>query len=113
MKRRDVLKLPALLVPSMYAGKGAESLVLQAASHQDDDLKMPPRDNKAKAKNLTPPQLALLKLWMDQGAKPSPKTERVIAWQPLPESVNAILSVTVTPDDAKETVIETVAEPRH
>jgi WD40 repeat protein len=84
--------------PGVKPGKGAESLVLQAAAHQDDDLKMPPRDNKAKAKNLTSQQLALLKLWMDQGAKPSPKTERVIAWQPLPESVNAIFSVTVTPD---------------
>ena len=79
-------------------GHGAESLVLKAAAHQDDDLKMPPRDNKAKAKNLTPQQLALLKLWMDQGAKPSPKTERVIAWQTLPETVNAIFSVAVTPD---------------
>jgi len=84
--------------PGIKPGHGADSLVLQAAAHQDDDLKMPPRDNKAKAKNLTPQQLALLRLWMDQGAKPSPKTERVLAWQALPETVNAIFSVTVTPD---------------
>ena len=84
--------------PGVKPGHGADSLVLQAAAHQDDDLKMPPRDNKAKAKNLTPQQLALLRLWMDQGAKPSPKTERVIAWQTLPETVNAIFSVAVTPD---------------
>ncbi len=84
--------------PGVKPGKGAESLVLQAAAHQDDDLKMPPRDNKAKAKDLTGQQLALLRLWIDQGAKPSPKTERVIAWQPLPDSLNAIHSVTVTPD---------------
>jgi WD40 repeat protein len=84
--------------PGVKPGKSVESLVLQAASHSDDDLKMPPRDNKAKARNLKPAELALLKLWMDQGAKPSPKSERVIAWQPLPETVNAILSVTVTPD---------------
>ncbi|MEO6738704.1 MAG: c-type cytochrome domain-containing protein, partial [Chthoniobacteraceae bacterium] len=84
--------------PSLKPGKGAESLLLQAAAHQDDDLKMPPRDNKAKAKNLTPQQLALLRLWIDQGAKASPKSERVLAWQPLPEGANAIFSVAITPD---------------
>ena len=84
--------------PGAKPGHGADSLVLQAAAHQDDDLKMPPRDNKAKAKNLTPQQLGLLRVWIDQGAKPSPKTERVITWQPLPESVSAIFSVAVTPD---------------
>ena len=50
--------------PSLKPGKGAESLLLQAAAHQDDDLKMPPRENKAKAQNLTPAQLALLRLWI-------------------------------------------------
>ena len=49
--------------PAIIAGKGAESLALQAAAHTDDDLKMPPRDNKAKAHDLSPEQLALLKLW--------------------------------------------------
>ncbi len=84
--------------PALKPGKGAESLLLTAAAHQDDDLKMPPRDNKAKAKNLTPQQLALLRLWIDQGAKPSEKKERVLQWQPLPAGVNAIFSVTITPD---------------
>ena len=84
--------------PALKQGHGAESLLLQAAAHQDDDLKMPPRDNKAKAKNLTPPQLALLRLWIDQGAKASPKSERVLVWQPLPEGVGAIFSVAITPD---------------
>ena len=84
--------------PSLKPGKGAESLLLRAAAHQDDDLKMPPRDNKAKAKNLAPQQLALLRLWIDQGAKASPKNERVLAWQPLPEGANAIFSVAITPD---------------
>ena len=45
--------------PGVKPGHGADSLVLQAAAHQDDDLKMPPRDNKAKAKNLTPQLHAL------------------------------------------------------
>ncbi|MEQ1853421.1 MAG: c-type cytochrome domain-containing protein, partial [Chthoniobacteraceae bacterium] len=84
--------------PGLKPGNAADSLVLQAATHLDDDLKMPPRDNKAKAKNLTPVQLALLKLWIDQGAKPSPKREKVIAWQPLPQNLGAIFAVAVTPD---------------
>jgi WD40 repeat protein len=78
--------------------KGSESLILQAAAHLDDDLIMPPRDNKAKAKNLTPEQLGLLKRWIDQGAKTSPKTERVVHWQPLADSLGAIFAVAVTGD---------------
>ncbi len=84
--------------PSVVPGKSAESLTLQAAAHLESDLVMPPRDNKAKAKNLTPEQLALLRLWIDQGAKPSPKVERVLQWQPLPESLQSILAVAVTRD---------------
>lgn len=78
--------------------KGGESLILQAAAHLDDDLVMPPRDNKAKAKNLTPEQLGLLKLWIDQGAKASPKRERVVQWQPLADNLSAIFAVAVTSD---------------
>ena len=84
--------------PAIVAGKSAESLVLQAAAHTDDDLKMPPRDNKAKAHDLTPEQLALLKLWIDQGANPSPKVERVIAWQDVPGTLRAIFAAAITPD---------------
>lgn len=84
--------------PSIVPKKGAESLLLQAAAHLDDDLVMPPRDNKAKAKNLTPEQLGLLKLWIDQGAIASPKRERTVAWQPLPENLGAIFAVAMSPD---------------
>ena len=84
--------------PAIVPKEGRESLILQAAAHLDDDLAMPPRDNKAKAKNLTPEQLGLLKLWIDQGANVSPKTERVVQWQPLPASLHAIFAVAVTAD---------------
>jgi WD40 repeat protein len=84
--------------PAIEPKKGSESLILQAAAHLDDDLAMPPRDNKAKAKNLTPEQLGLLKLWIDQGAKASPKRDRVIAWQPLAQNLGAIFAVAVTQD---------------
>ncbi len=84
--------------PGIAPGKAAESLLLKAAAHQDDDLKMPPRDNKAKAKNLTPQQLAVFKLWIDQGAKATGKGERTIAWQPVPDSVGAIFATAITAD---------------
>lgn len=84
----------AAIVPQ----KGGDSLMLQAAAHEDDDLVMPPRDNKSKAKNLTSEQLGLLKLWIDQGAKASPKRDRVVEWQPLAQNLAAIFAVAVTRD---------------
>src|SRR5258708_5745314 len=98
------LETPELMLKGGDSGaaitpqKGRDSLILQAAAHQDDDLTMPPRDNKSKAKNLTPEQLGLLKLWIDQGAKASPKRERVVQWQPLAENLGAIFAVAVTND---------------
>src|SRR5687768_11099982 len=84
--------------PAIIPKRAEDSLVFQAAAHVDADLAMPPRDNKAKAKNLTPEQLGLLKLWIDQGARPSPKVERIVQWQPMPPHLNAIFAVAVTPD---------------
>ena len=84
--------------PAIVPKNAMESLALQAAAHLDADLAMPPRDNKAKAKNLTPEQLALFKLWIDQGAKPSLKVDRKLDWQPMPATLGAIVSVAVTAD---------------
>jgi WD40 repeat protein len=98
------LETPELMLKGGDSGaaitpqKGGESLILQAAAHLDDDLVMPPRDNKSKAKNLTSEQLGLLKLWIDQGAKASPKRERIVQWQPLAENLGAIFAVAVTSD---------------
>ena len=84
--------------PAIVPGHAGESLALQAAAHLDADLAMPPRDNKAKAKDLTPEQLGLFKLWIDQGAKVSPKIERPIAWRPLTENPGGIFAAAVTAD---------------
>ncbi len=77
-------------------GKGAESVMYQAAAHTWDS-EMPPKGNKVGAVNLTPEQLALFKAWIDQGAKASAKQEIVIAWQPLPAGLQTIYSVAVAP----------------
>ncbi|MFK5921605.1 MAG: hypothetical protein QM496_05455 [Verrucomicrobiota bacterium] len=68
---------------SVVPGKGNDSLLFTTSGHIEEPT-MPPDKNKSKAKNLTPEQLALLKLWIDQGAIGS----RVIAeapkkWAPL------------------------------
>lgn len=58
--------------PVVVPGKPGESLLFTTSAHLvvEDDI-MPPENNKSKAKNLTPQELALLKLWIDQGAKGS------------------------------------------
>jgi WD40 repeat protein len=55
-----------VLVP----GKAEESLLFTTSAHLEEDV-MPPENNKSKAKNLTPQELALLKLWINQGGKGS------------------------------------------
>jgi WD40 repeat protein len=77
-------------------GKGAESVMYQAAAHTWDS-EMPPKGNKVGAVNLTPEQLALFKAWIDQGAKASPKKVQVIAWEPLPAGLQSIYAIAVAP----------------
>src|SRR4051812_2426279 len=54
--------------PAVVPGKGSESRLLKLASNQKEPF-MPPPDNDVKAKPLTPAELGLIKLWIDQGAK--------------------------------------------
>ncbi|HEY2344094.1 MAG TPA: c-type cytochrome domain-containing protein [Chthoniobacteraceae bacterium] len=84
--------------PAIDVKTPSESLLLQAAAHRDEDLVMPPPDNKAKAKDLTPEQLGLIRLWIEQGAKESPHVAHAIPWQPLAGNLSAIYAVAVTGD---------------
>jgi WD40 repeat protein len=81
----------------LVPGKGKESLVVRYAAHLEES-NMPPKDNKVKAVDLTPEQLGLLALWIDQGAKASPKKERTIAWEPVPDTVKSIYAAALSPD---------------
>jgi WD40 repeat protein len=84
--------------PAAVAGKGAESLLLKVASHQTEPH-MPPPDNDVKAKPLTPEELGLIKLWIDQGAQGSVSGgSGPIKWQALPSGVNPIYAVAISPD---------------
>ncbi|MDB6118809.1 MAG: hypothetical protein JWO08_2590 [Verrucomicrobiaceae bacterium] len=77
-------------------GKGADSLLLQSAAHQGDS-DMPPKGNKVGAVNLTPEELGLIKLWIDQGANPGKKRVQQIAWQPLPPGLHPIYATAMSP----------------
>jgi len=83
---------------SAIAEQPAACLLLRAAAHQDDDLVMPPPDNNAGAAPLTPRQLGLLQLWIEQGAGGEVSTDRPIAWRPLPPQLQPIFATAITPD---------------
>ncbi len=54
--------------PAIVPGNGNDSFLFSTAAHIEEPT-MPPANNKSKAKNLTPDQLAVLKKWIDEGAK--------------------------------------------
>ena len=83
--------------PAVVPGNPSESLLFKAAAHLDDS-KMPPKDNKVNAVELKPEELALLKLWIEQGAKGEVHASAAVAWQPLPDGLNPIYAVAVTTD---------------
>jgi WD40 repeat protein len=83
--------------PIVAPGKSAESRLFLASSHAIDAI-MPPADNKVGAKPLSPEELALLKLWIDQGAKGEVKGRGPTKWQPLPAGVNPIFAAAITGD---------------
>jgi len=84
--------------PAAVPMKSAESLLLGRATGSVDSL-MPPSGNKVAAKALTPQELGLIKLWIDQGAGGIVTGQSgEIKWQSLPPGVNPIYAVAVTPD---------------
>src|SRR5437764_1472421 len=83
--------------PAIVAKKGADSLLLLAAAHQGD-LVMPPKDNKVAAVELTPQQLGLIKLWIDQGATGSVSASVEVKWRDVQESFAPIYGVAISGD---------------
>ena len=83
--------------PGIVPGKGAESLIVEASVHSDD-IEMPPPNNKSGAIRLTPAEIAVLKTWIDQGAKASVQQERLVTWKPLAPGVDPIYSIALTQD---------------
>jgi WD40 repeat protein len=83
--------------PAAVPGKSLDSLIVQSAAHKGDSA-MPPKDNKSGALDLTSEQIALLSLWIDQGAKDSLKQTEAIALHTLPRGIHPIYSVAMTND---------------
>ena len=57
---------------------------------------MPFRDNKVNAVDLTSEQLALLKLWIDQGAKGEVCVAVAISWLEQPSALDPIYALALT-----------------
>src|SRR5262245_47678378 len=84
-------KRGAAVVP----GKSAESRIVQLAG-KTDRPSMPPKSEEP----LTPEELALIKLWIDQGAK-APTGARVkiaVTLSAPPERVTPVRAIAVSPD---------------
>ncbi len=84
--------------PAAVAGKSGESLILHLAAHRQEPF-MPPPKNEVNAQPLSPQELGLLRLWIDQGARGgSGLTLAPQNWRPLPPGVNPIQAVAITSD---------------
>src|SRR5437773_3622478 len=98
-----ILESPHDILKGSESGKvvvpkrSGDSLLLKIASHQVKPM-MPPKNNKVEASDLTPDELGLIKLWIDQGAKGEVHGTGPIAWQPLPDGLNPIYAVALAPD---------------
>ena len=84
--------------PAIVPKKPDDSPLLVFASHQDDPV-MPPPKNKVNAKNLTPAELGLIKLWIEQGALGGGDlSSQPVTFQALPSGVNPIFATAISPD---------------
>ena len=83
--------------PSIVPGKAAESLVIKFAGRTQKPF-MPPKGEEP----LTPQELALIKLWIDQGAKaPSGKRQKPkVILGALPPLVHPVRALAISPDKA-------------
>lgn len=85
--------------PAAIPGNAAGSLLLKLAAHQQEPV-MPPADNDVAASNLSPAQLGLLKLWIEQGARGSGGIDSLSpqAMQILPKRLQPVQAVVIAPD---------------
>ncbi|NLT71713.1 MAG: hypothetical protein GXX91_13620 [Verrucomicrobiaceae bacterium] len=97
METPELMKKGGDSGPGLIPGKSAVSLIVEASVHTVD-MEMPPPNNKSGAVKLTEAEIALLKTWIDQGAKASVRQERKVTWKPLAPGVDPIYSIALTQD---------------
>lgn len=88
--------------PALKPGKADESLLFQMGSHRLEPV-MPPKDKKD-LKPWSPEEAALIKLWIDQGAKDdsdgtTEKPKPAIVLGNLPEKFAPIYAIDLSSDD--------------
>ena len=83
--------------PAVVPGHAGDSLLLQLSAHQDKPH-MPPADNKVSAADLTPEQLGLIGLWIDQGAKGEVHSAAAVQWHRPAAGVQPTYAVAISPD---------------
>ena len=83
----------------LIPGKPDASRLFVLATHRDDPV-MPPEDNEVSASTLRPIELALLRRWIETGAKVDAmqSSAQAIAFQPLPRQLKSNYSSAMTPD---------------
>jgi len=83
--------------PALIPGKAKDSLLFRVSAHLEKP-RMPPKDNKVNAGNLTPDELGLLELWINQGAKAAERQAEAVRWQPIAPDFRAIYAVALSAD---------------
>ncbi len=91
----QAMKLGGDSGPALVPGDADASLLLAVATHRDEPI-MPPEGNDVRAKNLTPQELGLLKLWIDQGASGEATTDAPAKLSLPPKTLHPVYAVTMT-----------------
>jgi WD40 repeat protein len=81
--------------PALVPGKSAQSLLVRLAGKTERPT-MPPKREEP----LTPQEFALIKLWIDQGAKPPAgiRARARVTLSPLPANVTPVRALALSPD---------------
>jgi len=82
--------------PAVIPGNSTDSLLFAVSAHRTDPI-MPPEDNGVEAKNLSPEELGLLKLWIDQGAEGKVSQGGAVQLTLPPSTLRPVYAVAVTP----------------
>ncbi len=82
----------------VVAKDAAASLIFMRATGSEEPL-MPPEDNTVGATPLTPDELGVLKLWIEQGAIGTDASSGApLEFQPIPETMRSVYAMDVSPD---------------
>ncbi len=83
--------------PAVLPGNGEASPLYRLAAHLDEPT-MPPEGNDRNAARLSEDQVAVIKRWIDEGAKGEVIPTAEIVWQPPAVAAKPIYGIAVSPD---------------